>query len=105
MARAVAIAFGATYGLVAVIGLIDGDDVLGLIPINSADNALHVGLALLGLVLGLISRNAPRDQSTAAIDGKGGRSFRSVQADDPAGGESRAKAGLAGEGARDDSRR
>src|SRR4051812_33163259 len=43
MARAVAIAFGATYGLVAVIGLIDGNDVLGLIPINSPDNVLHVG--------------------------------------------------------------
>src|ERR671921_2973613 len=36
-ARAVAIGFGAVYGVVAIIGLIDGEDVLGLIPINSAD--------------------------------------------------------------------
>jgi Domain of unknown function (DUF4383) len=67
-ARAVAIAFGATYGLVALIGLLDGGDVLGLIPINSADNALHVGLALLGLVAGLVSRNADRAHSTAMVD-------------------------------------
>ena len=67
-ARAVAIAFGATYGLVALIGLIDGNDVLGLIPINSADNVLHVGLALLGLVTGLVSRNADRAHSTTMVD-------------------------------------
>jgi hypothetical protein len=67
-AKAVAIAFGATYGLVALIGLLDGDDVLGLIPINSADNALHVGLALLGLVAGLVSRNADRAHSTTMVD-------------------------------------
>ena len=67
-ARPVAIAFGATYGLVALIGLIDGDDVLGLLPINSADNVLHVGLALLGLVAGLVSRNADRRHSTATVD-------------------------------------
>jgi len=67
-ARAVAIAFGLTYGLVAVIGLIDGEDVLTLIPVNSADNVLHVALALLGIVTGLISRNDDRRHSTAAID-------------------------------------
>ncbi len=48
--------FGAVDGLVAIIGLIDGEDVLGLIPINAADNALHVALAALGIITGLISR-------------------------------------------------
>jgi hypothetical protein len=67
-AKAVAIAFGATYGLVAVIGLLDGDDVLGIIPINSADNVLHVGLALLGLVAGLVSRTASRRDSDTMVD-------------------------------------
>jgi Domain of unknown function (DUF4383) len=67
-AKAVAIAFGATYGLVAVIGLIDRDDVLGIIPINSADNVLHVGLALVGLVAGLVSREADRRHSRTALD-------------------------------------
>src|SRR5215207_3953438 len=41
-ARAVALAFGAVYGVVAIIGLVDGSDVLGLFPINPADNVLHV---------------------------------------------------------------
>ena len=67
-AKAVAIAFGATYGLVALIGILDGDDVLGLIPINSADNVLHVGLALVGLVAGLVSRTASRRDSDTMVD-------------------------------------
>ena len=54
-ARAGALAFGAIYGLVAVIGLIDGHDVLGIIPIDPADNVLHVLLAGTGLAIGLIS--------------------------------------------------
>lgn len=53
-ARSVALAFGVVYGLVAIIGLIDGDDVLGIIPVNPADNILHIGLALLGIVTGLL---------------------------------------------------
>jgi Domain of unknown function (DUF4383) len=67
-AKAVAIAFGATYAVVALIGLLDGSDVLGLIPINSADNVLHVGLALIGLVAGLVSRTATRRESDTLID-------------------------------------
>jgi hypothetical protein len=59
-ARAVAIGFGLVYGLVAVIGLIDGEDVLGLIPINAADNVLHVALAALGVIAGLMSRDRRR---------------------------------------------
>jgi len=55
-AKAIAIAFGVVYGLVAIIGLIDGDDVFGLIPVNAADNILHIALAALGIVAGLASR-------------------------------------------------
>jgi hypothetical protein len=55
-AKTVAIGFGAVYGLVALIGLIDGNDVLGIIPINGADNVLHVALSLLGVIAGVISR-------------------------------------------------
>src|SRR5918993_1938501 len=51
-ARAVALGFGLVYGLVAIIGLIDGEDVLGLIPINGADNLLHIALAALGILTG-----------------------------------------------------
>jgi Domain of unknown function (DUF4383) len=54
-ARTGALAFGVIYGLVAVIGLIDGHDVLGIIPIDAADNVLHVLLAGTGLAVGLTS--------------------------------------------------
>jgi hypothetical protein len=59
-AKAVALGFGLVYGVVAVIGLIDGSDVLGLIPVNSADNVLHIALAALGIVTGLTSRGDDR---------------------------------------------
>jgi len=54
-ARTGALAFGAIYGVVAVIGLIDGHDVLGIIPVDPADNVLHVLLAGSALAVGLIS--------------------------------------------------
>jgi hypothetical protein len=66
-ARAVAIGFGLVYGLVAIIGLIDGEDVLGLIPINSADNLLHIALAALGIITGLISRDDDRGRGSTVV--------------------------------------
>jgi hypothetical protein len=63
-ARAVALAFGLVYGLVAIVGLIDGEDVLGLIPINGPDNILHVALAAAGVITGVISRDDGRDRGT-----------------------------------------
>jgi Domain of unknown function (DUF4383) len=55
-AKPVAIAFGVVYGLVAVLGLIDGNDVLGIIPVNAADNVLHIALSAAGVIAGLMSR-------------------------------------------------
>jgi len=55
-ARKGVIAFGVAYGLVALIGLIDGSDVLGLLPVNPADNILHIALTLAALATGLMSR-------------------------------------------------
>ena len=40
------VGFGAVYALVAVVGLVQGDTVLGLFGVNAADNVLHVVLAL-----------------------------------------------------------
>ena len=54
-ARTGAIAFGAIYAVVTVIGLIDGKDVLGLIPVNPADNVLHILLTVAALGAGLAS--------------------------------------------------
>jgi Domain of unknown function (DUF4383) len=67
-ARAVAIGFGLVYGIVAIVGIADGSDVLGLIPINSADNVLHVGLAGVGIIAGLMSRDADRGRSDTLVD-------------------------------------
>lgn len=55
-AKTVALAFGIVYGIVTIIGLIDGNDVLGIIPVNPADNVLHILLSVLGIVSALISR-------------------------------------------------
>jgi len=52
-ARTVALGFGVVYGVVTLIGLIDGSDVLGLFPINAADNILHLALSLLAIVAAL----------------------------------------------------
>ena len=74
-ARAVALGFGVVYGLVAIIGLIDGEDVLGLIPINAADNVLHVALAALGIIAGLMSRGDDRGPGATVLDRRSGGRF------------------------------
>lgn len=70
-AKAVALAFGLVYGVVAVIGLIDGDDVLGIIPINPADNILHVALSALGVITSLISRGDDDGRGSISNRGQG----------------------------------
>ncbi len=54
-AKTVALAFGVVYLIVTIIGFIQGDNVLGLIPVNSADNFLHVAISLLGIGAALAS--------------------------------------------------
>ena len=53
-ARAVCLLFGMSYAVVTVIGLIDGETVLGLLPVNGADNVLHIALTVLALVAALL---------------------------------------------------
>ena len=64
-AKTVALAFGVVYGLVAIIGLIDGNDVLGLIPVNAADNVLHIALSAAGILAALAS---PTDERRGRDD-------------------------------------
>ena len=54
--------FGAVYGLVAIIGWLQGTTVLGLIDVNVADNVLHTVLAIVILAIGfaLPDVEAPR---------------------------------------------
>ena len=55
LARTLAIAFGVVYAVLLVLGLVNGNDILGFVPVNVADNVLHGVLALLGLGAGLLS--------------------------------------------------
>lgn len=65
-ARLYALGFGAVYLAVTIWGFIDGNDVLGLLPVNAADNWLHVAIAVTGILAGLASD--PRRYSRAATD-------------------------------------
>ena len=69
-ARLYALGFGSVYLAVAIWGFIDGSDVLGLIPVNSADNWLHVAIAVTGILAGLASnphRHAAATPSTRPV--------------------------------------
>jgi Domain of unknown function (DUF4383) len=79
-ARTAALAFGAIYAVVTVIGLIDGHDVLGLIPINPADNVLHILLTITALAVGLIS---DRDRREASPEEPGRRFDRASSVEAP----------------------
>ena len=54
-ARLFALGFGAVHLLVTIIGLIDGNSIFGLLPINAADNVLHIIISLVGIAAGLAS--------------------------------------------------
>jgi hypothetical protein len=76
-AKAVAIGFGVVYGIVAIIGLVDGNEVLGIIPVNGPDNVLHIALSLLGIVAGLASAGADRGRRDDRL--LAGRESRAVR--------------------------
>ena len=65
-ARLYALGFGAVYLLVTIIGLIDGNDVLGIIPVNGADNVLHLLISLAGIAAGLASPERRRTRDNLA---------------------------------------
>ncbi len=44
--------FGVVYAIVTIIGLVNGVSVLGIFPVNMADNILHLVIAVLALALG-----------------------------------------------------
>ena len=68
LARTVALVFGLAYVAVTIIGLIDTEDVLGLIPINGADNILHAALAITAILAALMPRSkVPADESKPAL--------------------------------------
>lgn len=58
-ARIFAIGFGVVYALVTVLGLALDSPILQLIPINGADNVLHLVIAVIGIAAGLASPREP----------------------------------------------
>ncbi len=68
-ARTYALAFGAIYVVVAIIGFIygDGDSIFKLIPVNTEDNILHalIGVAGLGAGFATPAEPAPTTAPTA----------------------------------------
>jgi Domain of unknown function (DUF4383) len=65
-ARLFALGFGAVYGLVTLYGFIDGNDVIGLIPVDTADNLLHLAIAATGIAAGLASTDRRRATARTA---------------------------------------
>jgi hypothetical protein len=51
-ARAYAVALGAVYALAAAAGLAGGEELLGIVPVNTGDNVLYALIGLSGLVAG-----------------------------------------------------
>jgi hypothetical protein len=58
-ARSYALGFGVVYLAVTVWGFVTGDQVLWLIPVDTADNFLHLVISLTGIAAGLASAPAP----------------------------------------------
>ncbi len=59
--------FGAVYALVTVVGFVQGDTVLGIFPVNTADNFLHLALAVLILGIGFGVRPTHDSPRAAAV--------------------------------------
>lgn len=57
-ARWYALIFGVVYGLVTVIGFIQGNTVLGIINVNVADNLLHTAITIASLAVYFLTANS-----------------------------------------------
>jgi len=98
-AKTVALTFGLVYGLVTIIGLIDGRDVIGLLPVNGPDNILHLALSALGIIAGLVSKARRTNRggvhnptrSDELGDGRFERDTTTGNVHDPASGSTRAE--------------
>ena len=62
-ARTGALAFGIVYGIVTLIGLINGKHVLSLFPVNPADNVLHIALTVAAIASALVSKANDEDRA------------------------------------------
>jgi hypothetical protein len=58
--------FGLVYALVTVVGFVQGDTVLGLIGVNTADNILHLAIAVVALYAGFGMKAEGSSSSSAS---------------------------------------
>lgn len=58
--------FGVIYGLVTIIGFIQGDTVLGIFTVNAADNILHLVVAAIALYVGFMGGKSAGSMSAPA---------------------------------------
>ena len=67
-ARLFSIGYGVVYVLVTILGFAVGDGglLLSIIPINTADNVLHLAIAVTGIAIGLSSSAAAPRRAVAA---------------------------------------
>jgi hypothetical protein len=77
-ARAYAIGLGIVYTGVAIWGFVigSGESILGFLPVNSEDNALHLLIALAGLFAGILTPATPQP---SGIEAEPGTSFRELR--------------------------
>ena len=70
-ARSYAIGLGFVYAIVAIWGFAigDGEAILGIVPVNSEDNVLHLLIALAGIMAGLGTARTPRPSGVDAQPG------------------------------------
>src|SRR3954451_11219650 len=70
-AKTVADAFGAGYGFVCLWGLVDGDEVFNLFPVNPADNLLHLFLAAAAILCAYVSPTTKGQQRDRRANKRG----------------------------------
>ena len=77
-ARAYAIGLGVVYTAVAIWGFVigSGESILGFLPVNSEDNALHLLIALGGLFAAMVT---PATPAPSGEDAEPGTSFRELR--------------------------
>jgi hypothetical protein len=73
--RLYALGFGIVYLAVTAIGFLlgDGHAILGLIPVNTEDNFLHLAISLLGIMAGIATPSSPAP--TTMANESGSRAF------------------------------
>lgn len=72
-AKTVAYVFGAAYAFVTLWGLVDGDEVFDLFPVNPADNVLHLVLAAAAILCAYVSpvtKGQQRSRRRARVERK-----------------------------------